>query len=121
MHKVNLLSRAKIIEQSAVKLVVRLSLFDFPEYFQGHFPKHEVLPGVIQLAWVKELAGVWFGEDFFLRDINQMKFMIPLNSQHTLETIIARASEQERRFSFSYYIVKASGGRVLASQGKGLL
>ena len=113
MHKVNLLSRAKIIEQSAVKLVVRLSLFDFP--------KHEVLPGVIQLAWVKELAGVWFGEDFFLRDINQMKFMIPLNSQHTLETIIARASEQERRFSFSYYIVKASGERVLASQGKGLL
>jgi len=50
-----------------------------------------------------------------------MKFMIPLNSQHTLETIIARASEQERRFSFSYYIVKASGERVLASQGKGLL
>ena len=46
MHKVNLLSRAKIIEQSAVKLVVRLSLFDFPEYFQGHFPKHEVLPGL---------------------------------------------------------------------------
>lgn len=47
--------------------------------------------------------------------------MTPLLPEHTVEIELSRPTEAERKVAFSYYIVKPTGERILASQGKGLL
>lgn len=35
-----------------------LQVPDDLEYFRNHFPDHPILPGVVQIKWVMELAGL---------------------------------------------------------------
>lgn len=117
----SIVSLAQIQEKTPLKLLARVQLSSIESVFEGHFPTQTILPGVIQLAWVRELISFWWAEDVHFQSLPQLKFMTPLLPEHTVEIELSLPTEAERKVAFSYYIVKPTGERILASQGKGLL
>lgn len=73
-------------------------------YFEDHFPDHPILPGVVQIKWVVDLAGRLPLPDSFLENfsaITKLKFMrliIPGN-QLTLQ-LTASPSDKSLNFCF---------------------
>lgn len=47
-------------------------------WFEGHFPNHPILPGVVQIAWAVYYAGVLHGLTRALRTLEQIKFKRPI-------------------------------------------
>lgn len=47
-------------------------------WFEGHFPNHPILPGVVQIAWAVYYAGVLHGRTRALRTLEQIKFKRPI-------------------------------------------
>lgn len=50
----SIVSLAQIQEKTPLKLLARVQLSSIESVFEGHFPTQTILPGVIQLAWVRE-------------------------------------------------------------------
>lgn len=44
-------------------------------FFEGHFPDHPVLPGVVLIAWMLEAIRVLTGRDYASGEITQARFM----------------------------------------------
>lgn len=45
-------------------------------FFEGHFPDHPVLPGVVMIAWMLEAAKALTGDDYSTGEIIQARFMV---------------------------------------------
>jgi len=79
-----------------VKLKVPAEL----SYFPGHFPAHPVLPGVVQLRWVEDLARQYNlikGE--FVR-IDKLKFMRIMSKD--FEVVLDLTVPKENTLQFQY-------------------
>ncbi len=64
------LERRESENQVTLDLVAPANLF----YFQGHFPKTPILPGVTQLHWAVLLAGEAFGRPMHVNEISRLKY-----------------------------------------------
>lgn len=70
-------------------------------YFDGHFPDHPVLPGVVQLRWVDALARQFkliSGE--FVR-IDKLKFMRIISKDYELLLDLTVPKENTLQFQYS--------------------
>jgi 3-hydroxymyristoyl/3-hydroxydecanoyl-(acyl carrier protein) dehydratase len=43
-------------------------------WFEGHFPDHPILPGVVQIAWAVHYAGILHGFTRAVHTLEQVKF-----------------------------------------------
>jgi len=82
-------------------------------YFPGHFPAHPVLPGVVQLRWIEELARQYdliSGE--FLR-IDKLKFMRIISKDYEVNLELTVPKDNVLQFQFnSEHGIHASGKMI---------
>jgi len=95
------------------KIVMKLYVPENLEFFAGHFPQQAVLPGVVQIHWVGELASFLYGLDAFyaLKNIKFNSMVLPNN-----DIVLAmeyKRDKQTLRFDFYSETEKFSNG-VLA-------
>lgn len=77
-------------------------------YFQGHFPKRALLPGVAQLDLALALADAVFKVGRDPGSIQQLKFSRPLFPGDTL-ALALRYEQASGRLWFNYYIAARPG------------
>jgi uncharacterized membrane protein/acyl-CoA synthetase (AMP-forming)/AMP-acid ligase II/3-hydroxymyristoyl/3-hydroxydecanoyl-(acyl carrier protein) dehydratase len=81
-------------------------------YFEGHFQKMPVVPGVVQLNWVVELAKVDFGLTGGVLQGNQIKFTRLMKPSDEVSLILQYNTEKSS-LSYSY-----KAGEMLYSSGR---
>lgn len=82
-------------------------------WFEGHFPGHPILPGVVQIGWAATLASAWIGSDVPPVRLTRIKFKHPLGPGARLSLVLYRKDE---RVVFEYQ-VEAAEGTISASSG----
>lgn len=104
---------------------VRFALAERPGVFAGHFPTQAVLPGVVQVRWVREVLRAWEGRmgdasalpPVTLSAISQMKFVKPVTPNDTVELVLTRGKTSPMLIEFHYYALRG-GERLLTAHGK---
>jgi 3-hydroxymyristoyl/3-hydroxydecanoyl-(acyl carrier protein) dehydratase len=72
------------------RLVVRLPPLPEPgPLFEGHFPGHPILPGVVHLALVARALADWQGRGAALRAVRSLKLRRPVGPGETLSVRLA--------------------------------
>lgn len=92
----------KILSSEKIEngLQLRLNVPGELSYFPGHFPAHPVLPGVVQLRWVEDLARQFdLISGKFLR-IEKLKFMRIISKD--FEVILELSVPKENTLQFQY-------------------
>jgi 3-hydroxymyristoyl/3-hydroxydecanoyl-(acyl carrier protein) dehydratase len=97
-------------EGLSFRLIVPASL----AYFQGHFSDCQLLPGVVQIGWVVELARQHLHVDNSFHSLEAVKFMRVIQPEARLALHLA-IDEDKRELSFEYQCDGqiCSNGRVL--------
>ncbi len=82
-------------------------------YFEGHFPKIAILPGVVQIQWAVQLARQYLDIQLRFRHMEVIKFKeLVLPGQH-LELILRyQPSARKLDFSFRSENHEHSSGRI---------
>jgi 3-hydroxyacyl-[acyl-carrier-protein] dehydratase len=73
--------------ESETKFVGLKNLTENENFFQGHFPNHPIMPGVLQIEAMKQLAHLAVGEkinpsrelDVYIKQLERVKFRKPNN------------------------------------------
>lgn len=83
-----------------------LSVPECLSYFEGHFPEQAVLPGVVQVHWVGELAGKLFSDQNvsigYFSELKSLKFnsMVLPNTKLNLSL---QFNAERNSLKFSYF------------------
>ncbi len=99
-------------QHSAVKLHIDVPKHRF--WFDGHFPEHPVLPGIVQVNWAGEISRRLFAPDLVFCDLQAIKFQQTISPQATVILNIGY-SRQRTRAVFEYHDDDAavfSSGRI---------
>ncbi|RBP53724.1 hypothetical protein [Arenicella xantha] len=109
--------RIESISESDGTLTLQLYVPDNLSYFAGHFPAQAVLPGVVQVHWVGELAAQFFA----LGDFQELK-SVKFNSMvlpDTRLTLVLRFAANKAMLRFEYFNAtdKFSSGALSYSTG----
>lgn len=115
----------EVLHRDALMCQVRFSLSEASWAFEGHFPLQPVLPGVVQVLWVRKLLHYWFAslntegtpQPISIRSIPQMKFTKPLFPEDTVQLILTRSTPEDETLLFRYERVLPEGNECV-SQGK---
>ncbi len=86
-------------------------------WFQGHFPKQPLLPGVTQLQWVMDVAQKWLGP-LHLDEIVSCKFIHPILPEKKLELRLTKQESGNSLLLHYEYRILTSNGKSPASLGK---
>ncbi len=88
---------------------VALELPEDLVWFEGHFPKKALLPGVVQLRWVLHYASLWLGR-VTLREIVTMKFVRPVLPLEALQLRLTKGATKDGLLTlqFEYVVTNAS-------------
>jgi 3-hydroxymyristoyl/3-hydroxydecanoyl-(acyl carrier protein) dehydratase len=82
--------------------------------FQGHFPGHPVLPGVVQVDWAIRFGTRAFGDLGGFRGIDQLKFQEIIQPGEVLELRLGFEPGRGRlRFSYLAGSARKSSGVIL--------
>ncbi len=95
---------------------VKLS-FNIPEnlhWFDGHYPDHPIVPGVVEIDWAINFAKIYLNLDVNFKGIEALKFheLIEPNDEIFLH-LIYKKEEKKLHFSFTSQTSKLSSGRIL--------
>jgi 3-hydroxymyristoyl/3-hydroxydecanoyl-(acyl carrier protein) dehydratase len=83
-------------------------------FFQGHFPGHAILPGVVQVHWAIELARTHLGLKPLFRSIEGLKFHHVIKPETKLRLTLEKSEQTGKlHFSFASEIGVHSQGRIL--------
>jgi 3-hydroxymyristoyl/3-hydroxydecanoyl-(acyl carrier protein) dehydratase len=82
-------------------------------YFEGHFPGHPLLPGVIQITWAAQFGRQYFALPTQFTHLSLVKFMrvIAPGSRVTL-TLEFREARKELSFSYRCGEALCSSGNI---------
>lgn len=61
-------------------------------WFEGHFPGHPILPGVVQIGWAAWFASQWTGHDTPPALLERIKFKRPVRPETSLVLQLRRRS-----------------------------
>lgn len=92
----------EILSSEAIEngLQIRLKVPAELSYFPGHFPAHPVLPGVVQLRWVEDLARQFKLIDGEFMRIDRLKFMRIMSKN--FEVLLELTVPKENTLQFQY-------------------
>lgn len=85
------------------------------DYFAGHFPEQAVLPGVVQVHWVGELAQTIFSLSGF-SELKSIKFSNMILPNQALELTLKYVPDKDT-LRFSYQSLSSDGEVVKFSNG----
>jgi 3-hydroxymyristoyl/3-hydroxydecanoyl-(acyl carrier protein) dehydratase len=92
--------RFDLIERLENVVTIAAFVPDNLDYFAGHFPEQAVLPGVVQVHWVGELAKKFFAVRGF-SDLKSIKFSGMILPNQLIELTLKYAPEKGTvRFSY---------------------
>lgn len=89
------------VREFADGVEIDLSLPDDLFYFQGHFPKRPILPGVVQVDWAVRLADRYLETSIGSAQNFRVKFSSIIEPGRLI-TIVLRHSMNRERVSFEY-------------------
>ena len=81
-------------------------------YFQGHFPNHPILPGVIQLHFVFYFLKRYFNEIADKYAIHKLKFTNLILPNKSVHFQITKTAKNEYDFSYTAEGKNYSGGKI---------
>jgi len=70
-------------------------------YFDGHFPEHPVLPGVVQLRWVDALARQFKLISGEFESVDKLKFMRIMSADYEVQLDLTVPKENTLQFQYS--------------------
>lgn len=85
-------------------------------YFEGHFPGHPIVPGVVQIRWVMRASSAWFKQTPVVQQMEAIKFKSPLLAGQNFSLKIDRShgdGVQTLRFSLTDGETLFSSGRLV--------
>ena len=88
--------------------------------FQGHFPGHPILPGVVQVDWAIRFGAEAFGPLGGFRALEHLKFLDPIRPGEPVELQLGY-DPGSGRLSFQYRagsVRKSSGVILFARRGE---
>ena len=87
-------------------------------WFDGHFPKKALLPGVAQLRWVLHYAALWLGT-IHLREIVTMKFVQPVLPLEHLQLRLTKGPPKDKVLTLQFeYLVLSNSSETSVSFGR---
>lgn len=104
-----------VIESSENQLVLELHISDQLIYFPGHFPVHSILPGVVILDWVMDLAKEHMGltpATPLQMEVIKFKQVVETNTDVRLE-LKHNVSKNKLVYKLSSSHGEHSSGRIL--------
>lgn len=101
-----------LIEQEQNRLLISVTLDEKSRAFAGHFPQHPILPGVIQLDWVMQLAHRFFNITEPAAKDFQVKFTDMVGVGTVLLQIEHEVEANRLAFSYSKQDKTASSGKI---------
>lgn len=108
----------EVLARTESSIEARLVLKECMSVFEGHFPNLPILPGVVQLNLVEQLAARWAGRPLRIGAIPQMKFTVPLRPGDVV-SVKVDLKPKEAGLSAAFALEKTSDGATLpASRGR---
>jgi len=101
------------VEQTGQDVTLTLLIQEDLPYFDGHFPAHPVLPGVVQLRWAEELArlhGLVNGD--FLR-VERLKFQRIIGKGFQVSLLLKKAGNNVIAFQYDSEHGRHSSGKLV--------
>lgn len=84
-------------ERSEIDIIVPLD----SQWFDGHFPSHPILPGVVQVGWAVHFAALMHGVDAAVQTLEQIKFKRPIEPGARL-VLHLKPSEDGGKLRYDY-------------------
>lgn len=81
-------------EQVSVRL--RIDLAEHQFWFDGHFPDHPVLPGIVQVNWAGEVSRRLFAPHLVFSNLQSVKFQQTIGPQAVVNLNIGYSYERTR-------------------------
>lgn len=116
------LPESRILKRDETHLCLLIGLDPALKFFEGHFPRQKLLPGVVQLMWAEAFAVKHFGlEGMRFSSSPRVKFTAPLIPGDEVRLTLRLKRDEDARVSidFSYErvdesaLVPSSSGRVV--------
>jgi acyl-CoA synthetase (AMP-forming)/AMP-acid ligase II len=85
-------------------------------YLDGHFPRHPIVPGIVQLRWVVEAAAQWLGSPVTVRRMEAIKFKNLLLPGRVFSMVVEKdfsSVDRLLRFSLTEKKTFYSSGRLV--------
>ena len=110
-----MLDRAEIIDETHAVAVKNLT--NNEEFFNGHFPNHPIMPGVLQLEAMRQLAELLGAEklapsadeQIYIKSMGKTRFRRPNVPGDRIKIEVELVTEADRELSFKAEISNASG------------
>ena len=71
------------------------------QWFEGHFPRFAILPGVVQIGWAEHFARALYGFDAGVSTLEQVKFKRPILPGARL-TLVLTPNLPARKLRYEY-------------------
>jgi acyl-coenzyme A synthetase/AMP-(fatty) acid ligase len=100
------------------ELHLRLRVPEQLHYLEGHFPKHPVVPGIVQIKWVLDAAAEWLGRRPQIRRMEAIKFKRLLLPGHEFSMVVEKhisGGENVLRFTLREGEAFYSSGRLVTA------
>lgn len=101
------------VEQTKDGLRITLLIPADLSYFPGHFPGHPVVPGVVQLRWVDELAQKYHLSDRRFASVEKLKFQRIISRDYVVTLELTRASDTAIQFQYHSSHGQHSSGKLI--------
>lgn len=85
-------------------------------WFAGHFPNEPILPGVAQIALVRETIQRAYGKDLIVESLKRIRFKQTIEPDDPIQIVIDAKSGSPGTFDFKIWVreeVAASGSMVM--------
>ncbi|WP_114790359.1 3-hydroxyacyl-ACP dehydratase [Niabella yanshanensis] len=105
-------------DNDAQKAVASVTLNAQHKIFEGHFPGQPVLPGVCQLQMVKELLERATGQNLFLSEAGNCKFLQMIDPTQTNVLVITIDYKAEGETVACNAVIKSGDAVYLKMNGK---
>lgn len=101
------------IDQTENQVTLTLLVPENLPYFEGHFPEHPVLPGVVQLRWAEELAREYGLVSQPFNRVDKLKFLRIIGRGFEVALQLRLAADGSVSFQYDSEHGKHSSGKLV--------